>query len=217
VNDKEHPILFSSEMVRAILEGRKTQTRRVIKPQPIWEAHDGALAFDDAINRGIKCPYGEVGSRLWVREAVITHVSIPQLVGYVADGCRVTEHWEKLRPPIHMPKVFSRITLEVTDVRVQRLQEITTEDIWNEGVYVEPPSGASVENTRFPKDFDNWKKERQKEWVDNQAKATYMAQLHHISLMHEAWEKLWDSINAAKGYGWETNPWVFVLEFRRQK
>lgn len=189
---RERPILFSAAMVRAILDGRKTQTRRVVKPQPTHRlvepklgltigmdpADDGAVWYDaDGISPGrpVRCPYGRPLDRLWVRESFIRHASIPQLVGYVADGCEATEHWEKQSPSIHMPRRFCRIVLEIADVRVERVQEITEEDAKAEGAPWE----------------DCWPTYRQ------------------------SFEALWDSINGPRGYGWDANPWVWVVGFRK--
>ena len=126
---KERPIIFNTEMVKAILEGRKTQTRRVIKPQPsgiilVWE----------------HCPYGQVGDRLWVREtwnAGHDGQSLPVFkAGLSADLTKeleADELWSGWKPSIHMPRWASRITLEITEIRVERLQEITEEDAKAEG------------------------------------------------------------------------------------
>jgi len=134
----ERQIIFSGEMVRAILEGRKTQTRRVIKPQPIdklWMA---------------VCPYGERGWRLWVRESwrPADLGRVPgerQPIQYRADEATLERHYHvapaayfpgeaKWRPSIHMPRWASRITLEVVAVRVERVQDIREDDAFAEGI-----------------------------------------------------------------------------------
>lgn len=133
---KERPIPMTAESVRRILEGRKTQTRRVLLDST---EHKGPYStayieqWKDSDGWKTICPYGRVGERLWVKEAVVTHASIPQVVGYVADGCKRTEQWEKLRNVRYMPRWASRITLEITEVRVQRVQDIITEDAISEG------------------------------------------------------------------------------------
>ena len=158
---KERPILFSGPMVRAILEGRKTQTRRIIKPQPYqnhsplasgaWEFVTRPKVKDDTIGwfRDIAeiarfCPYGKPGDRLWVRETWgitakvstdcwdrLPFVKIPRdFIDYRATEPDVNSHW---KPSIHMPRRFSRITLEITNVRVERLQDISEEDALAEG------------------------------------------------------------------------------------
>ena len=174
----ERPILFNDEMVRAILEGRKTQTRRVVKPQttevdrfgnPLW----GEEGFREY--RKHKCPYGRESDRLWVREA--HQIDNPHTTGKVCY--RATEASRKVlahkwRPSIHMPRWAARILLEVTDVRVNRVQDIGEEDCLKEGI----PSGNTLLGKRY-----------------------------HFGL-------LWNSINEKRGFGWDTNPWVWVVEFK---
>lgn len=185
---RERPIIFSSPMVRAILDGRKTQTRRQIKPQPV-EIDGRILAWRGGLfqpkalpeNSNIfqHCPYGVVGDRLWVREtwASLSAGNRPPFV-YRADGdgerVRVDAPW---RPSIHMPRWASRITLEITDVRVQRLQEISDEDARAEGWpgNPEPPYGC-----------------------------------HHPRLW---FRNLWKDIHDCGA--WERNDWVWALTFRR--
>lgn len=191
---KERPILFSGPMVRALLDGRKTQTRRVVKPQPPegvcrcpyaggWahEHADGACSC-----RLIRCPYGWIGDRLWVREAWGLMDTQPSdgpdraTLGYRADGDAAAPNGrhQLWRPSIHMPRWASRITLEITDVRVERLQDISEDDAWAEGF--PDPEGA---NREYP--------DRARYWFRN----------------------LWGEING-KG-SWDMNPWVWALTFRR--
>jgi len=198
---KERPIIFSTEMVRAILDGRKTQTRRPIRPQPVIpfgaikvKPHDlenGKYGFFDE-DRDYICPY-RPGDILWVRETcAISRVDTDgaplsdRLVIYKADG--YPDGWESgyiQRSPIFMPKWASRIKLEVTDVRVERIQEISSEDIHKEGI----DRGEDYQNGKHISAY--------------QAKGRFKA--------------LWDSIWAKKGFGWNTNCWVWVIEFRRIK
>ena len=131
---KERPILFSGPMVRAILDGRKTMTRRVVKPQ--------SLIISGHPPRSIRqCPYGAPGDRLWVREtfAHLTHNDTGEGEGYIyrADGWDDDVKW---KPSIFMPRWASRITLEITDVRVERLQDITNGDAITEGVWTISPN-----------------------------------------------------------------------------
>lgn len=162
----ERPIIFSTEMVRAILEGRKTQSRRVINPQP---AEEMILRY-----RFPKCPYGQVGNRLWVRESFYTESGD---IWYKADG-QTAPMLIKWRPAIYIPKWLTRIRLEITEVRVERLQEITAEEAMLEG---------------YPITFG-------KDWVE----------------FSVPWfTEIWDSLNAKRGYGWGSNPWVWVISFRR--
>jgi hypothetical protein len=192
---KEHPILFNGEMVRAILEGRKTQTRRVILPQPTkqdgktWLAliGDNAYMYSGQKPNGefwqmpiFKCPYGQPGDRLWVREtwrevgsAMMSDDSIPKLkcdVRYCADD-PLDGPW---RPSIHMPRWASRITLEVVAVRVEKIQDITPNDCRAEGM---PATNTDI-GARY------------------------------------AFGMLWNIINASRGYGWDANPFVWVVEFK---
>ena len=200
---KERPILFSAPMVRAVLKGSKTQTRRVWKlPRGCsWYAgHGGEAAGMVQDDDGPawwhvseqRCPYGQPGDRLWVREAwraLRRFDSMPPLdiewrsmVAYEADtptgDYRQAPHGRmgKLRPPIHMPRWASRITLEVTGVRVERLQDISSEDSLAEGIY---PTSTGL----YP------------------------------GSPRAAYRNLWEEINGPGS--WDTNPWVWVVEFRR--
>lgn len=195
---KEHPILFSGgPMVRALLEGRKTQTRRVIKPQPeqcgfgrncqvrpYCTGTEWPLAYYE--RRGacwnsspaLKCPYDQPGDRLWVRETWqdCSQESKRMPIAYRASwpDDPPDNGW---RPSIYMPRCASRITLEITDVRAQRLQDITVDDCIDEG----------IEDLFLPE------------------------------LTKQLFKKLWDSINAKRGYGWDKNPWVWAISFKRIK
>lgn len=138
---KERPIIFNAEMVRAIINGRKTQTRRVVKFD--WCRSADELLHQASFDPAYKCPYGKVGDRLWVRETwdfqalrdgvfnIQDFIRWGGKVAYKADGGRVVEKWI---PSIHMPRWASRITLEITSVRVERLQDISNDDCWAEGM-----------------------------------------------------------------------------------
>lgn len=172
---KENPILFSGEMVKAILERQKTQTRRIMKPQPDfsqvrfngrkWEMYLGYPVGHGAP----KCPYGEPRSRLWVRETFCYESIVNRRVVYKADGFIPWNNSEMngvWRPSIHMPRWASRITLTIKDTRFEPLQSITEAD-------------AIAEGFACVADFS----------------------------------RLWDGINAKRGYPWESNPFVWVIEF----
>ena len=200
------PILFNTEMVRAILDGRKTCTRRVIKPQPD-EKHTYPLGFvnDSTEKKEVGCfgfaaneyggsiqyvkpPYRYApGDILYVRETwcddrQFTHASTPGRYFYKASESGNF----KWKPSIHMPKEAARIWLKVTDVRVERLQEITEVGIQKEGVEVDP-----------------------KECV---------GKFDFISELFLLFQRLWDSTiknSDLDSYGWSANPWVWVVEFER--
>ena len=170
---KERPIIFSTEMVRAILEGRKTQTRRVIKPQP--EGMDEVYFRDFRRDfGGRKCPHGQVGDGLWVKE--IYYQDPGGGIWYRADNDEWLQDHESWRTPLFMPRWASRITLEITGLRVERLQDITEEDAVTEGLPPREQTGFDTARYRY-----------------------------HI---------LWDSLNAKRGYAWDSNPWVWVIEFK---
>jgi hypothetical protein len=192
---KERPILFNADMVRAILNGRKTHTRRMVKPQPLWVA-DPSVPFStpDADPKGvIKSPFGTVGDRLWVKETHwINHAE--KLLAYRAD-MEFPDHMNKSkwRPSIHMPRWASRITLDITAVRVERVQDITEEDAMAEGV-----ESVWYGNAKFWKAYGKNLLPEGGELVATMAAA-------------QSFRTLWQSI-----YGnWDANPWVWVYEFRR--
>lgn len=180
---KEHPIIFSGPMVRAILTGSKTQTRRVVKPQPPdgYRLHSAAGSNANGLaNFKVRPPY-RVGDTLWVRETWANVLANGLDIGsgqrrtiYAVDCPATNPRW---RPSIHMPRWASRITLEVIGVRVERLQEITEEEARKEGVEVTAGSIAMMGRWNF--------------------------------------RKLWDSIYAKRDFGWDTNPCVFVVKFKR--
>jgi hypothetical protein len=204
---KERPILFSGQMVRAILEGRKTQTRRIVKPQPTKDyvtlmplsgelvgvtKHGGPID-----NRGwLHCPYGKPGDRLWVRETwgKVHYEGVDEspTIFYRADE-RDQERDEltRWRPSIHMPRWASRINLEVVSVRVERLQDISEEDAMSEGI-------------------ESW----EERGVDD-AQDYYRDYVTggHVYNAKDSFRSLWQSINGPGS--WEANPWVWVVEFKR--
>lgn len=193
---KERPILFSAPMVRAILDGRKTQTRRIVKPQPTitdngcprWGTYSGkrmymvprragggsAVTMTDLI--GEYCPYGQPGDRLWVRETWAKWANKNRVAQYRCDVPDDRQHLYTWTPSIFMPRWASRITLEITGVRVQRVQEISELDC-------EAEIGATAHSL---------------------GDSAYMF-----------FTALWNEINAKRGYGWDSNPWVWALTFRR--
>lgn len=215
---KERPILFSGAMVRAILEGRKVKTRRIVKPQPefsmplfnlpnstTWGYHSG-IDWGDPEEPTWSCPYGQAGDRLWVRETwrpALTENEHECFAYRATMSYRCNKpmpgDWESMtainggwKPSIHMPRKASRIILEVTNIRVERLQDISEEDAIAEGV---------------EREGDQWKcyskcpDHERGYFKRTSATASFMS--------------LWDSINAKRGYSWDSNPWVWVVEFKQ--
>lgn len=240
----DRPILFSAPMIRALLDGRKTQARRVLNlPKkthsggPIYERKDmggweattigGGGCF--TIGRdGSRCPAPErvgiwhqttgtcmvapyqPGDRLWVREA---HALVPASAYRCSEGVEQAidpvyprqaaiyrAGWERSapgvgwRPSIHMPRWASRLTLNVTDVRVQRVQEISEDDARAEGSFLERCDCSAM-------------RAKPKDWVMASFRQTACA--YH----GEEFRYLWNHLNASRGYGWEANPWVVAVTF----
>lgn len=196
---KERPILFSGEMVRAILDGRKTQTRRVVTvPRgggkrcvpwaPYYIEEDGRLLYQNEAGEYHpmegRCPYGAEGTKLWVRETFCRCETATCFKAGDGDheNCGDFKRW---KPSIHMPRALSRLLLEVKAVRVERLQEITWEDAVAEGIECPWPHG---------------------QWAG-------MPGRKPIAL--RKFSKLWDSINAKRGFSWVSNPFVWVVTFER--
>ena len=186
-------------MVRAILAGNKTQTRRVVKPQPEqWTTPDGCgtSAIWPAVNHNgrvaaMRCPYGQPGDRLWVRESTAEDcIGSASFARYTADGFTSRIAWwysRKACPSIHMPRWASRILLEITAVRVERLQDISEADALAEGVI----EGAG--------DFAG-------------CFSVPGTQAMSGTTAKECYARLWYDINGAGS--WAANPWVWVIEFK---
>ncbi|NWO10204.1 hypothetical protein HLV40_07310 [Chromohalobacter salexigens] len=234
---KERPILFSGEMVRAILDGRKTQTRRAMKPQPtVPVSHFRYIGYEKATGRGdwqacdksgkpihafhkspfvteiAQCPYGKPGDRLWVRETFgygarpcpfeggVDGIEYRADEAYIDDvenlplytpptpedfcyGDVVGGGW---KPSIHMPRWASRIDLEITAIRVERLQDISADDARSEGIQT---------------------------WIDSFKDGPRYHENGQLDAYPvSAFSRLWKSINGADS--WDANPWVWVVEFR---
>lgn len=197
---KERPILFNGDMVRALLDGRKTQTRRIVKTcrergmqGPVVRGKKGEVAtISFAATAGL-CPYGQPGDRLWVREthgykirsvggtpheSIAYRATDPDAVHcYGSSGDEVAMKW---RPSIFMPRRHSRITLEIVSVRVERLQDIKPEDCIAEGC-----TGGHGSISGYG----------------------------YSATEKEHFRNLWESINGPES--WEANPWVWVVEFKR--
>jgi len=198
-----HPILFSAPMVRALLDGSKTQTRRVCKPQPIADSKFtgghyipatkrtlGAQISVEALYVGVACPYGQVDDLLWVRETFNRTNPHGKDGHYFYRADEAHEFPDAIwKPSIFMPRAASRITLEITGVRVERLQDISESDALAEGISQDLmdtlQSNAEHANQREP----------------TPGKSAY--------------EILWEDINGAGS--WDLNPWVWVIEFKKVK
>ncbi|WP_160124909.1 hypothetical protein [Klebsiella sp. Q2] len=233
---KERGMIFSGEMVRALLDGRKTQTRRIMAPQPADDIERCTFPNPEAIGWKSSlrhkhgsttahfCHYGKPGDRIWVRETwgVVSHAfsddglmidwvpdrpataihAMPFGNGYysgyaiyAADGDFTwgdDDGYEDGRscwkPSIHMPKAASRILLEITDVRVERLNAISEEDATAEGV---PPAGSLLPD--YP--------------------GTFLTPKGDFATAKVAFQRLWESIYGEES--WKANPWVWVIEFKR--
>lgn len=229
----DKPILFSAPMVQALLDGRKTQTRRVLKPQPgenatveragrgwwVWDWE--GLGFGSEDQRELPKITVAKGDRLWVREAhaIVGNVD-PGYVLYRANGYESecerygfdqsypSESDVRWRPSIHMPRWANRLTLVVTDVRIQRLQDISETDARAEGVEEvsaqwPPNEEDGFEGAPYPSFADYGKNA-------NGCFSGYGAA--GLSFM-----KLWDSINDARGFGWANNPWIVAYTFKVHK
>lgn len=237
----ERPIIYCGESVRATLAKIKTQTRRTRglekvnkEPdnwgKPFFNKVTGLWEFCHKIDGDvleIKCPYGVFGDRLWVREGWrCTGGGSDRYIIYKADGDTVMsfcgiddgrehrlcvpekywDYWDRLvyesklgcnwRSPIHMPKWVARLWLEITGIRVERVQDISDEDCLKEGItwYGAHDGGTHYRNVTFYQAFP------EKGGGFTKAK--------------DAFELLWDSLNAKRGYGWEANPWVWPIEYK---
>lgn len=211
----DRPIIFSGPMIRALIDGRKTQTRRCLSsksgtgPAQSVECISGYwMACEYDRRWPIRLPYAS-GDRLWVREDWRTSPAYDDLkpsemcggesICYAADGAWESWGWGNTgcveggrpRPSIHMPRWASRLTLTVTDVRVQRLQEISEADAIAEGI---APTDASD-----PHPFGRWK--------------DYSGEADYFIAPQNSFRSLWDSLNAERGFGWDANPWVVALTF----
>lgn len=198
----DRPILFSAPMIRALLAGRKTQTRRIAKfVEPVgdkWHVHTaGGGMFgcteDEVQRHAADYAPNAIGDRLWVREAFSYSWSVKDdparrhlmPLWYWADGHPDDGDWSKPKPSIHMPRWASRLTLIVTDVRVERLQEISEAD-------------AGAEGLEYRLDWlPQWRGGEGMDW--------------HSEFPRDAYAALWDHINGAGA--WEHNPWVAAYTF----
>ena len=208
---KERPILFSAPMVRAILSGDKTQTRRIVKlkdikrnpdndpwyKKMIWSWRVKSGSWTDMTKESLleECPYGSVGDRLWVRET-FCQVGDGTII-YKADGfrrlCNITLKDDRWRPSIHMPRLVCRVILEIVSVRVELLNSISEDNAKTEGIKelgrCSPPN-YSMTDKQYSNGFSVG-----------------------FKTAKDAFKNLWEKINSAES--WSENPWVWVIEFKR--
>lgn len=220
---KERPILFTDAMVRAILEGRKTQTRRLVKPQPVgridpvfsYGSHGLEVAFGPENLRSDGGPkwwrhrYGSCGDYLYVRECWArfhidqdSHELVYRADTKIGDCIPTMVRW---RPSIHMPRSVSRILLEVTGVRVERVQEITKDDAIAEGV--------TQRGNLYCMDWSPVGKPLA--GMETVQGEPYLITDEYIANDNPggAFATYWDNINGDAS--WDANPWVWVVEFKR--
>ncbi|AGX37683.1 MULTISPECIES: hypothetical protein [Klebsiella] len=212
----ERGMIFNAEMVRAILDGRKTQTRRPVK-FPVHDKNLGCelagneLAGELSAGNYLNSAFGKPGDRIWVRETFQgplfdydlmdsyskdpTPFEKPEFCVYKADGVPAPEFYDAddelhccWRPSIHMPRWASRILLEITDVRVERLNAISEEDATAEGV---PPAGSLLPD--YP--------------------GTFLTPKGDFATAKVAFQRLWESIYGEES--WKANGWVWVISFKR--
>lgn len=213
---KERPILFCTALVPEILADRKTVTRRLVRTpfvvdehpvtgQP-WPLHPSYVNGGDDEGEPLACPFGAPGDRLWVREAFRASASDPKAIHYSASVSEY-ERREKgpWKPSIHMPRWACRLTLDVVSVRVERLQDITADDVIAEGIKLpatdhDCPPGKVIPLVRIGSpylkahpDVKCWK-----------ASDFWLSQFACT----------WDDINAKRA-PWDSNPWVWRIEFKR--
>jgi hypothetical protein len=194
----DRPLILSGLEVRAVIEGRKTQVRRVLKPQP--NALNGGLPLNNGYGSYStedgwkKYPYA-LGDRLWVRE---TFWHDEYGLRYRADGHISPFGW---KPSTQMPRTASRLTLVVTDARVQRVQEITDEDALAEG----------ATEKKWTNESDQHRSGWHMDWPLNEPERGW----HDIMLGSPRWAfaNLWNTMNLKRGHDWTANPWVVAVTF----
>jgi len=191
------PILFSTPMVQAIIEGRKTMTRRKIK---LYKADEHPLRQTSQwMQENNTCPYGKVGDVLWVREAFVPDYFDDHSCGYKADWNNVAAELmpePKWKPSLFMPKAACRIFLEITEIRVERLNDITREDAVKEGI--------ECNGINKPIVYRNY--------LSDGAKFLHSTNGIRFTPI-DSFKSLWQSINGKDS--WKANTWVWVISFKR--
>jgi len=242
------PIIFSAPMVQAILEDRKSMTRRIIKLNKYIVTQDNGLFtlfaedscyYDqhmEQIEKYIKCPYGKPGDILWVRETWCNEwdndIGFTGKYLYKADGIEVYHYADPdkspWKSPRYMPYKAARLFLLVKNIRVERLQDITEDDAKEEGIsrlFDNLPKGeyalwacaVGQRKTQAEQPFTNylWHGHFGKYGTGNKQSDAWAYQYSAYKSAVGSFSSLWELINAKRGYGWDTNPWVWVIEFER--
>lgn len=241
MSQKEKSIIFNGEMVRAILDGRKAQTRRVVKGNPLALLLNGdreTMTYEDCYgdSRPIEelCPYGQKGDCLWVRETWVKIFNTWPIeennfhIEYKADSnAKYPGEWPaeeggdpecpKWRPSIHMPRWASRITLEIVDIRVERLQDISEKDAKAEGVAPLFDEKTQRERPECRSDYYlNYL------WhgnfacgLGNKKSDAWPYQYSGYEKARDSFSSLWEMIHGPGS--WKSNPWVWAIEFKRIK
>jgi hypothetical protein len=228
VEIKERPILFSTEMVRAILDGRKTMTRRIVSAKNSFFGGLYGLKFSDLDFNSAKVdhlfapvylkvdlpametrhrifPKYDVGDILWVRESAYFHKQEGRWYYKATDPLTDSiEYGYRWKPSIHVPKIASRIYLEITNIKAERVQDISPGDACDEGVNYWNVDADAFEAGELQADFQNYT------WKDNRNYADY----HFPTFANciDSFRTLWQSINGEES--WNKNPWVWVIEFK---
>lgn len=212
---KERPILFSTPMVKAILDGRKTETRRIIKPQPIWNVEEDGNIYQGNHKGYIKvdghpnwrelfvsefCTH-EVGDILWVKETFREYYEPngnpnEPLIAYKADDNASPDKW---RPSLFMPKYIARIWNLIKSVHIEKLQDITEAGALAEGI---PFYKSSTGDDLYYKDY----------MADSKGYGHPEYDYPTVSTAVESFKTLWQSINGIES--WEVNPWVWVIKYK---
>lgn len=223
---KEKPIIFSGPMVRAILDGRKSQTRRIINPDtwnPASSEFSGRFrlgAYSDKVGLqayfehidtgnwfGTKCPYDQPGGRIWVKENFAVQPELwaeshlLQPIHYLADSDPREIEDYAVKSSRFMPRWASRITLEITGIRVERLQDISEQDAIAEGIECRNVIVGSNCDSGYQ--YEVWE---DRYFYDG-------CQDEILESSTDAYESLWNKLNGPGS--WDKNPWVWVIEFRR--
>lgn len=204
---KERPILFSTPMVQALLERRKTQTRRIVTPQPLFKTARKFIMPDDSPNKWHDCddvtticPYGAIGDILWVRETWNHYYSGDDHC-YSFRASDPEFPFSGWKPSIHMPKSVARIWLEITDIRLERLNDISENDAKEEGL-----AQVTKDNGR------TWKYGiPDKDGLPGTDNSGWPWQEWELSPV-VAYKKLWTKINGQEST--ESNPWIWVIQFK---